>query len=502
MKIVLLYPEYPVSFWGFRYSLPFIGKKAVLPPLPLLTVGAFFPTGWEARMVDLNVDILTDADILWADCVFVYSMIAQERSALEVLTRCDRLDRRTVLGGPMVSADPEAFASHADSIFVGEVEVAGSELFRDLSMGIGFLKKRYVASGLCDMRNSPVPWWGMLGKEGIRRYSSLTVQVTRGCPYDCEFCSVTALCGKKVRMKSVGQVLDELNELKRLGWRGSIFFVDDNFIGNKSAAKRLLGAIIGWQKRNGYPFHFYTQASLDLAKDTELLALLAAAGFRRVFVGIETVDSESLRRMGKDQNLVDDLEREVETIQRAGIEVMGGFISGSDGEGREAILALERFIRESGIVTAMVGILQAWPGTRLWERLRSEGRLRANASGNNTDGTIGFVPVGMDEDELREGFNWLLKNLYLDPEKYHERLSVLIGRCRSSVRSGGSVTEGLRALLMSVWQIGVRSSARKWYWKSIAEALLNNRTAIHLAIMHWIFWLHFSTVSRSIVGEK
>lgn len=386
MNVRLLYPKFPDTFWSFKHALKFIHKPASLPPLGLLTVAAMLPRPWGKRLVDVNVRKLREKDLAWADLVFVSGMIAQQDSAHKLIARCRAAGKTVVAGGPLFTLEHERFPE-ADHFVLNEAEETLPEFLRDLERGRA---RRVYASGefpgLC---RTPAPLWELAD---LRRYASLSLQFSRGCPFDCEFCNVTSMFGHRPRTKTTAQVIAELDSLVRLGWRGGVFFVDDNFIGNKQALKEdLLPALIQWQKgKCGIPF--FTEASINLADDDELMRLMVEAGFNQVFIGIETPEEANLTECDKRQNRGRDLVADVKRIQRAGLEVQGGFILGFDHDTPGSSKRQIEFIQKSGIVTAMVGLLQALPGTKLHHRLNRQGRLIGHTTGDNVDGTTNFIP--------------------------------------------------------------------------------------------------------------
>ena len=324
MKILLLYPLFPDTFWSFRHALPFIGKRSAYPPLGLLTVSAMLPPHWERKLVDLNVEELCDKDIAWADMAFLSAMLVQGPSLAQLIGRCRNAGLRTVVGGPVTSADNASYEG-ADHVVRGEAEGIIEELVSDLEAGNAH--RRYEAPGRADMTKVPPP---DLRLARLRRYSAMPIQYSRGCPFSCEFCDVIELFGRIPRTKTAEQVLEEFEQLYRLGWRGSVFVVDDNFVGNRPAIKALLPRIIDWMRGRDNPFSLFTQASINLAEDDELLSLMHAARFSKVFIGIETPSAECNRAAGKMQNVKADLLASVRRIQEHGMEVMGGFIVGFD----------------------------------------------------------------------------------------------------------------------------------------------------------------------------
>ncbi|HZN06307.1 MAG TPA: radical SAM protein, partial [Pyrinomonadaceae bacterium] len=352
MKVLLVNPEFPDTYWSFRHALPFEGKRSVFPPLGLLTVSGLLPKTYERRLVDLNVEPLKDSQIEWADMVFITGMLAQKQSLHETVERCRKRGKRIVLGGPYVTSTIEELP-YADHIFQGEAETTLPEFFEDLENGTA--KRTYKAAERPPMSITPIADFGLVN---MKKYSCMSVQYSRGCPFSCEFCDIIEIYGRVPRTKSNQKILAEFDELKRLGWRGPVFIVDDNFIGNKKNVRLLLPALVEWQKKHGYPFSLLTEASVNLADDDDLLTAMKDAGFRRVFLGIETPVEESLKEAQKSQNR-GDLLNSVRKIQNHGMEVMGGFIVGFDNDPDDIFERQIKFIRESAIPMAMVGMLNA-----------------------------------------------------------------------------------------------------------------------------------------------
>jgi radical SAM superfamily enzyme YgiQ (UPF0313 family) len=398
MNVLLIYPKFPDTFWSFKYALKFIRKKAAHPPLGMLTVGAMLPDEYQKRLVDVNVDQLTDDDLSWADLAFIGAMAVQRDSAKQIIARCKEMGLKVIAGGPLFTAEPDAFEA-VDHLVLDEAELTLPSFLEDLKSG--HLKKIYRASGFCDLHHTPPPSWDLID---MKNYASMSIQFSRGCPFNCDFCNVTVLFGHRPRLKSAQQVIAELDLMYNAGWRSNIFFVDDNFIGNKRYLKtQLLPALIEWRKdKKGCVF--FTEASINLADDAELMDLMVRAGFDAVFIGIESPNDASLTECQKVQNKNRDLIHDVKTLQRAGLEVQGGFIVGFDSDTSSTFQQLIDFIQKSGIVTAMVGLLQAPPGTRLFDRLKKDNRLLGmKISGDNVDGTTNINPK-MGIDQLMNGY--------------------------------------------------------------------------------------------------
>jgi len=489
MKVLLVYPEFPDTFWSFKHALPFQGKHSAFPPLGLLTVSAMLPKHWEKRLVDLNVQRLRDSDLDWADVVFFSGMIVQAPSLKEQLVRAKQRGRRTVVGGPITSAR-DAAIYQADHIVEGEAEEMLEQLAADLERGEA--KPHYAHPQLPDVTRVPLP---DLHLAPLRSYSSMSLQFSRGCPFTCEFCDIIEIYGRRPRTKTPAQVCAELDQLYRLGWRGSVFMVDDNFIGNKKSVKALLPHLIQWMRDHKFPFSLYTEASLNLAEDEELLGMLREAHFTRVFLGIETPVAESLKETTKFQNLRKDLLESVKLIQAYGLEVMAGFIVGFDNDPPDVFDRQIAFIRDAAIPLSMVGLLNALPNTQLWRRLKAEGRLLKASLGNNTLADLNFIPR-MDTQVLLDGYRRILQTIY-SPREYFQRASAFLTQLGRGSRSPLVLSDVL-ALGRSLWRQGLLSNYRQEYWKYLALSVRRHRRhfskAVTLAIMgHHFFALTAAT---------
>ena len=387
LKILLVYPCHPDTFWSFGYSLKFISRRAVSPPIGLLTVAALLPKDWEKKLVDLNVEPLKDDDIQWADYVFISAMEVQHVSVDEIITRVKALGKKIVAGGPLFTITPDRFPQ-VDHLVLQEAEATLPPFIEDLKRGGA--RPTYASTEWPDITLSPVPQWDLLD---IKKYAVMCIQYSRGCPFDCEFCHIGLLNGRIPRTKSEAQILSELETLYQKGWRGTVFFVDDNFtVKPRKLKEELLPALITWMKEKKYPFSFFTQASLELVDDEELMRLMVRAGFDSVFVGIETPEEKSLYECNKVQNKHRDMMAAVKKMQGFGLEALGGFIVGFDSDPPSIFDKQINFIQESGIVTAMVGLLNAPRGTRLYNRLHQEGRLLGDSAGEYTSLSTNFIP--------------------------------------------------------------------------------------------------------------
>jgi radical SAM superfamily enzyme YgiQ (UPF0313 family) len=488
MKALLVSPRLPLSFWNFQNVLKIIDKKAVYIPLGLITAAALMPRDWDLKLVDMNAQRLTDGQIRWADMVFAGAMIVQKESMREVVDRAHRLGKQVVVGGPLFHHGVEREFSDVDFRVLDEAEITLPRFVRDLAAGSP--APLYRSDEKCDIGKSPVPRWDLLDN---RLYASMSVQFSRGCPYRCEFCDIPILQGRRFRSKTADQVLRELSALYKTGWRGRIFIADDNFIGERPRVKSLLVKIAAWQTRRGRPFVFTTEASIDLAGDRELMALMNDAGFKGVFIGLETPDQETLHQCGKYQNSRVNLLQAVRTIQASGLQVSGGFIVGFDNDQEDIFDRQIRFIQESGIVTAMIGILYALPGTRLYQRLKEEGRLmHASCTGSNTDGQITFMPK-MGVEALVAGYRKVLEHIY-SPHGYHERILRFLEHYRP-VRRRPLHWGDIAALFRSVWYVGICNggNSRKFYWRTVFHALFFRQRCFAEIMESAVFAYHFQT---------
>jgi len=491
MKILLVYPKYLDTFWSFKGVLKFISKKATHPPLGLLTVAAMLPKEWEKKLVDMNVTTLGDKDLEWADFVFVSAMSIQKASAKEVISRCKKMDIKIVAGGPLFTTGYEEFED-VDHFVLNEAEITLPPFLEDLKNGCA--QHIYTSQELPDIQKTPLPLWDLID---MKKYAVMSIQYSRGCPYDCEFCNISVLYGRKVRTKSKTQIVGELENLYSQGWRGDLFFVDDNFVGRKRKLKEeILPAIIEWMERKRHPFSFNTEASIDLSDDDELMQCMVKAGFTSVFVGIETVNEESLAECNKAQNKNRDLVACVKKIQKFGLQVVGGFIVGFDSDPPSIFERLSVFIQESGIVTAMVGLLNAPRSTSLYQRLVKEGRLLKDASGDNTDFSINFVPK-MDYEILIKGYRRIISGIY-SPEPYYRRVKEFLREYKpSQKRTFRFHFSYLGAFLKSILFLGIIERERVYYWKLFLWSLFRRPQLFHLALTFAIYGFHF----RKIFGN-
>ncbi len=488
MKVLFIYPEFPDTFWSFKHALRFTFKKASSPPLGLLTVAAMLPDDWEKKLIDMNISKLADKDLRWADFVFISGMTIQKESAIRVISRCKELGVKIVAGGPLFTTGHKEF-KNVDHFVLNEAEITLPLFLEDLKNGCA--KHMYTTDHWADIKTTPIPVWKLAN---IRKYASINIQYSRGCPFQCEFCDITLLCGRVPRTKDKIQILQELNSLYELGWRGSIFFVDDNFIGNKKKLKtEILPAIAEWMERRNHPFAFHTQASIELSDDEELMRLMVKAGFDAVFIGIETPNEMSLAECSKVQNKNRDLLSCIKKIQRFGFQVQGGFIVGFDNDPPCIFDAQIKFIQNSGIVTAMVGILNALPRTKLYQRLEKEKRLLKDSTGNNTDFSINFIPK-MNYDMLISGYKKILSTVY-SPKCYYERVKTFLKEyVHPSKRIARLSLNNLYAFFKSILVLGVIGKERFHYWGLVFWTMFRRPRLFPLAVTYAIYGFHFRKI--------
>jgi radical SAM superfamily enzyme YgiQ (UPF0313 family) len=455
--------------------------------LGLLTVASLLPSAWEKRLVDLNTDPVREEDWEWADLVFISAMLIQKEGVDVLIREAKDRGKTVVAGGPAFLAQPENYPD-VDHFVLDEAEITLPWFVRDMQQGQA--GRMYTSKQRPDLTQVPVPMWFLID---IHKYATMPVQFSRGCPFDCEFCDIFLLNGRKSRTKTPEQMVQELQTLYDAGWRNSVFIVDDNFIGNKRRVKEMLPAVIQWQKEHNYPFTLLTEASVNLAQDEELMNLMSWANFNKVFLGLETPCLESLQECGKTQNTTIDLSEAVRIIHQHGMQVMGGFIVGFDSDTESIFEAQIRFIQQIGVVTAMVGILGAIPQTRLWHRLRAEGRLLSESTGNNTDGSVNFVPK-MGINNLLSGYRRVVRTIY-SPRMYYSRINTFLKTYRPTAKGHYSLRE-IKAALASTWRIGLFSKACIWYWPLIVKTALTRIKALPAALELAIYGYHFQKVAK------
>ena len=491
MKILLVYPKSPVTYWGFQYALKFISKKSTFPPLGLLTVAAILPQDYEKKLIDMNVEMLKDKDLLWADYVFISAMVVQKDSVREVVDRCKKLGVKTVAGGPLFTAEAELY-DDIDHLVLNEGEITIPAFLADLDQGNA--KHLYTSQEWAELSTTPVPRWDLIN---TKNYASLNIQYSRGCPFNCDFCNITSLFGRTPRTKDSGQILQELNALYESGWRGNVFFVDDNFIGNKKQLmENVLPALIDWMESHDHPFRFSTEASINLVDDENLMTMMVKGGFNTVFVGIETPDEESLNECKKTQNVNRDLVFCIKKIQQFGLEVQGGFIVGFDNDNPSIFNRMIWFIQESGIASAMVGLLNAPKGTKLYQRLLDEGRITDEFTGDNTNFTMNFIPK-MDKNQLILGYQNIVATIY-SPKYYYERVQIFLKDFDADKLDHADLNLiNILAFIKSVVRLGIFGKERYYYWKLLTWSLTKHRNLFPAAIRFSIYGFHFRRVYQN-----
>jgi len=487
MNTLLIYPSFPDTFWSFKHALKFIRKKSAFPPLGLLTVGAMLPDQWSKRLIDMNVTNLSEKDLSWADVAFISAMAVQRESANKIIARCREAGLRIVAGGPLFTGEHEQFKG-VDHFVLNEAELTLPSFIKDLQHGCA--RQLYTTTEFPDLKKTPPPKWELIN---LKHYASMNIQFSRGCPFNCDFCNVTALLGHKPRIKTATQIISELDSLYDLGWCGPIFFVDDNFIGNrKYLMNHLLPALIEWRK-DKKQIAFNTEASVNLADNRPLMEMMVAAGFDSVFIGIETPEEAGLAECNKRQNENRDLVASVKRIQRSGLQVQGGFIVGFDSDTPSIFQRQIDFIQNSGIVTAMVGLLQAPAGTRLYQRMKKEGRLAGLVSSND-DGTTNIIPR-MELKVLCDGYQKILCHIYA-PKHYYDRVKTFLQEYKSPEIKIPMNFQRCMAFIRSSIRLGVFGKERFQYWKLLLWTIRKRPELLPLAITFAIYGHHFRKVCQ------
>lgn len=471
MRALLIYPKFPPSFWSFEKALELVDRKVLLPPLGLITVAAILPQEWEFKLVDRNIRDVTEAEWEWADIVILSAMIVQKEDFLDQIRAAKARGKRVAVGGPYATSLPhESETAGADYLILDEGEIT-LPMFID-AIERGDTQGVFRATEKPDVTATPIPRFDLLE---FSAYESMSIQFSRGCPFQCEFCDIIILYGRKPRTKSPEQLVAELERLYELNWRGPVFMVDDNFIGNKRNVKLLLKTLKDWQAEHQYPFSFTTEASVDLADDAELLNLMLESNFTSVFLGIETPDEESLSFTKKFQNTRNALSDSVETIARSGLRIMAGFIIGFDGEKKGAGDRIVRFVEQTAIPTPMLGLLQALPNTALWHRLEKEGRLLGNSSTGNQMNLMNFIPTRPAQDIAQEYVDALC-DLY-EPKRYIDRAyrhCLMMGpiKCKPGFKLPKWVE--LKAIGTLVWRQGLKRNTRWKFWHHLFSLIKHN----------------------------
>ncbi len=497
MRVLLMYPRFPQSFWSFEKTLALVDCKALLPPLGLITVAAIFPQEWEYQLVDRNIQQVTEEQWDWAELVVLSGMIVQKEDLLTGIKEAKVRGKAVAVGGPYATSLPDEVEEvGADYLILNEGEITIPLFVEAISRGE--TKGKFSSEEKADVTHTPTPRYDLLDFEA---YDNMSVQFSRGCPFQCEFCDIIVLYGRKSRTKSPQQLIAELDYLYTLGWRNGVFIVDDNFIGNKRNVKLLLKELKIWMGERNYPFSFDTEASVDLAKDPELIQLMVDAGFKKVFLGIETPDEASLALTQKFQNTRDPLSESVDKITEAGLQVMAGFIIGFDGEKPGAGDRIVRFVEQTGIPMAMFSMLQALPNTALWHRLEKEARLLNQGGNINQTTLMNFVPTRPIENIAREYIDGFCR-LY-DPETYLDRVFRYFMKLGIPKYYGKRKidSKSIFALLTICWRQGVVRSTRWKFWHNLIQVIRRSPRLVTSYFIVCAYLEHFIEY-RQIVRDK
>lgn len=495
MRVLLLYPLFPKSFWSFEKTLALVDCKALMPPLGLITVAAILPQEWEFRLVDHNIQEVTESDWDWAELVIISGMIVQKNDMLTQISEAKSRNKLVAVGGPYATTSPQEVET-ADFLILDEGEITLPMFIEAIEKGdrSGVFRSAEKPA----VTETPIPRYDLLD---LTAYDNMSVQFSRGCPFQCEFCDIIVLYGRKPRTKNPEQLLAELERIYELGWRGAVFMVDDNFIGNKRNVKLLLKELKIWMAEKGYPFGLTTEASVDLAQDDELMKLMVECNFKKVFLGIETPDQDSLALTSKFQNTRDPLTESINKITTAGMQVMAGFIIGFDGEKAQAGDRIVQFVEQTNIPLAMFSMLQALPSTALWDRLEKEGRLLNGSANINQTTLMNFVPTRNIEDIATEYVNafWQL----YDPANYLERVFryyMMLGSVKNA-KSLRPSWKTIRALGLILWKQGVIPQTRFLFWKNLIQVLIKKPRQLEIYLTLCAYLEHF-TEYRFIVKEQ
>lgn len=501
MNILLVYPKMPDTFYAMQHFIAVVGKKAAYPPLGLLTIASLLPKTWNKKLHDINVAPLTEKELLWADYVFLSAMNVQQNSVLEIIEACNKNNVKIIAGGPLFTHEHHRF-NGIDHFILNEAEITLPAFLNDLQTGKP--KPIYETSAFADITKSPLP---MFDLADMKNYVYSIIQYSRGCPYMCDFCDVTALFGRKPRIKTSEQIITELEAILKTGNTKLILFADDNLIGNKRELKKdLLPALIEWRKKVNPPFFFATQLTINLADDDELMDLLLKAGFRNIFIGIETPDESALKVAHKNQNLKRDQFNNILKLHQAGFIIAAGFIVGFDTDTADTFKRQIDFIQQSGIPLPIVNILKAPPGTELYERIKQEGRLSKPFA--FTEGETNIVPI-MDEKLLFDGFIDVITNIY-SPKKSYERIISFLEVYRFP-NTGIKIPETynlkeMLIILRIIFIVGIKYKHRKYFWKLIWWSLKNQPKYLDKSVLYGVmlYQMHktYLHIHKNVIAEN
>jgi radical SAM superfamily enzyme YgiQ (UPF0313 family) len=497
MKVLLIYPLFPKSFWSFEKTLALVDCKALMPPLGLITVAAILPQEWEFKLIDHNIEEINESDWDWAELVIISGMIVQKDDMLLQVAAAKQRNKLVAVGGPYATTSPqEVLDAKADFLVLDEGEITLPMFVEALEKGdrSGIFRSAEKPA----VTETPIPRYDLLD---LTAYDNMSVQFSRGCPFQCEFCDIIVLYGRKPRTKEPQQLLAELECIYNLGWRGAVFMVDDNFIGNKRNVKLLLKELKVWMAAKEYPFGITTEASVDLAQDDELMQLMVECNFKKVFLGIETPDQDSLALTSKFQNTRDPLTESIDKITRAGMQVMAGFIIGFDGEKPHAGDRIVRFVEQTNIPLAMFSMLQALPSTALWNRLEKEGRLLNSSANINQTTLMNFIPT-RDIEEIASEYVNAFWQLY-DPAAYLNRIFdyyMKLGAVKNA-KSLRPSWKTIRALSLLLWKQGVIAQTRWLFWRNLIQVLIQKPRQLEIYMTLCAYLEHF-TEYRFIVREQ
>jgi len=485
MKALLINPPFPDTFWGYRYLPPLMKKKAVAPPLGLLTFASMLPENWDKKMADMNVSPLNEIDISNSDIVFITGMSIQKKEILSVISQCKRLNKKIVCGGWAFTISPEDF-NDADCLILNESETTLKEFIKDLLNGT--LKKVYKTQLKPEMDTVPVPAWSLINPKD---YHEIQIQFSRGCPYKCDFCNVASFNGNQMRVKSPSQVITELQAIFQTGWQGTIFVVDDNINGNPTALKAILEEVVLWQKKNNFPFRFYVQASINCGKIPGLVELMRDANFYCVFLGIETPHLPSLLECNKTQNNIIDISAIIERFQKNGIMVISGAIVGFDNDPPDIAQKQIDFITNNNIVLATISMLEAKPNTELWCRLSAENRL-------NPDPLDGFLPnfkTKLGNNLIEKYYQQINNEIYNSPAKYYKRINHLFNILTPTNRQKLERSYVIKGALSML----IFSSSRTFFLITLIKTLLTKKRLLFLFIELSVKEVHFKKFTQKRV---